>query len=182
MEIDSSNGRGAAVSVEAPPNYERSFSGDGDDGNGNGQADGRDEAPETSPEPGTEPDAAPIRVLLADDHQIVREGIAVLLEDDERITVVGEAEDGRDALEQAQRLDPDVVLMDVNMPEMNGIEATRRLTDTMPEIGVVGLSVHGDGPTERSCLDAGAFDYLSKNGDPQRLIDAIIRCHREHGM
>jgi PAS domain S-box-containing protein len=179
MVIDSGDGRGAEVAVEAPASYHRSTR---DSGNGDGRDDRRTATPATSSEADAEPDAAPIRVLLADDHQIVREGIAILLDDDERIAVVGEAEDGRDAIEQAKRLQPDVVLMDVNMPEMNGIEATRRLTDTMPDVGVVGLSVQGDGATARSCLDAGAFDYLSKNGDPQRLIDAIIRCSREHGM
>src|SRR5678815_4585396 len=85
-----------------------------------------------------------MRVLLADDHRIVREGLRSLLESQEDIQVVAEAGDGRRALELAAELEPDVVVMDVAMPQLNGIEATRRLMSDRPDTKVVALSMHSD--------------------------------------
>lgn len=113
------------------------------------------------------------RVLLADDHKILRDGLASLLRRESDIEVVGEAGDGQQAIELAQRLEPDVVLMDVNMPRLNGVEATRRLKAQMPWIRVIGLSMLASdemGPTMRA---AGAEAYLSKEGASDTLCKAI---------
>jgi DNA-binding NarL/FixJ family response regulator len=117
-----------------------------------------------------------IRVLLADDHKLVREGIALLLVGHPRIEVLGQAGDGQEAIEKARRLKPDVVLMDVTMPRLNGIEATRTIRQELPQVRVVGLSIHTDAETERLMRAAGAVAYLPKDGDPDDLIDIIVAC------
>lgn len=117
-----------------------------------------------------------IGVLLADDHKLVREGIALLLLGHPRIEVLGHAGDGQEAVEEARRLQPDVVLMDVTMPRLNGIEATRTICQELPHVRVVGLSIHTDAETERLMRAAGAVAYLPKDGDPDDLIEIIIEC------
>lgn len=117
-----------------------------------------------------------IRVLLADDHKLVREGIALLLMGHPRIEVLGHAGDGQEAVEKARSLRPDVVLMDVTMPRLNGIEATRTISQELPQVRVVGLSIHTDPETERLMRAAGAVAYLPKDGDPDDLIDIIVAC------
>ncbi len=114
-----------------------------------------------------------IRVLLVDDHRMLREGIIGLLENQPDIQVVGEAGDGETAIDLARRLHPDVILMDVTMPRMGGIEATRRIVSEMPEIRVVGLSMHEDEEMGRAMRRAGAVEYLPKDGPSQRLIRVI---------
>jgi DNA-binding NarL/FixJ family response regulator len=115
-------------------------------------------------------------VLLADDHKVVREGIALLLMGHPRIEVLGHAGDGQEAVERARQMNPDVVLMDVTMPRLNGIEATRILCQELPQVRVVGLSIHTDAETERLMRAAGAVAYLPKDGDPDDLIDIIVAC------
>ena len=120
-----------------------------------------------------ERDANPIRVLVADDHRVLRQVITEVLEQQPDLEVVGEAEDGEDAVEQVERLHPDVVLMDVSMPRISGIEATRRIVAQAPDVRVIGLSSH-DRDMARTLLEAGAVGYASKDAFPEELV-AIIR-------
>jgi two-component system response regulator NreC len=114
-----------------------------------------------------------IKVLIADDHQIVREGLRALLETEPGITVVGEAEEGRTTLRLARELVPDVIIMDVAMPDLNGIEATRQVVAEFPEIKVIALSMHNDRRFVLNMLKAGAKGYLLKDCAFKHLIKAI---------
>jgi DNA-binding NarL/FixJ family response regulator len=114
-----------------------------------------------------------IKVLIADDHQIVRESLRALLEKEPGITVVGVAEEGRTALRLARELVPDVIIMDVAMPDLNGIEATRQVVAEFPEIKVIALSMHNDRRFVLNMLKAGARGYLLKDCASQHLIKAI---------
>jgi DNA-binding NarL/FixJ family response regulator len=116
---------------------------------------------------------APIRILLADDHTIVRDGLRSLLEKQPDMTVVGEAADGRDSVRLAEELAPDVVVMDIAMPNMNGIEATRRIMASNPHRAVVILSMHQDESYVLRSLKAGARGYLLKDSLRSDVIDAI---------
>lgn len=116
-----------------------------------------------------------IRVLLADDHAILRAGIVSLLHSFDDIEVVGEAGDGLEAVELAHQLEPDVILMDITMPRMSGIEATRRITRELPRIRVIGLSMHTEVDMGRALAEAGAVGYLTKGSPAQELVDAIRR-------
>jgi DNA-binding NarL/FixJ family response regulator len=118
-------------------------------------------------------DHTPIRILLADDHNILRDGMRLLLERQAGFSVVGEAADGREVVQLAQEQTPDVVVMDIAMPNMNGIEATRRIVDRKPEIGVVILSMHYDESYVLRSLKAGARAYLLKDAVKTELIAAI---------
>jgi PAS domain S-box-containing protein len=115
-----------------------------------------------------------IRVLLADDHKILRDGLAALLREEPDIEVVGEAADGAIALDLARQTQPDLVIMDVTMPNMNGIEATRRLSTELPHIRVIGLSMHDDTNLASAMREAGAVAYLPKDG-PSNLLMSTIR-------
>ena len=114
-----------------------------------------------------------MKVLLADDHRIVREGLRSLLEAQEDMQVVAEAGDGRQALELAATHEPDVVVMDVAMPQLNGIEATRRIVADQPDTKVVALSMHSDRRYVAEALKAGASGYLIKDGAFDELVSAI---------
>lgn len=114
-----------------------------------------------------------IKVLLADDHKIVRDGLRTLLEKHADIAVLGEAEDGREALQLAGKLSPDVVVMDIAMPELNGIEATRQILSEHPGIKIVALSMHSDKRFVSEMLKAGASAYLLKDCAFEELITAI---------
>jgi DNA-binding NarL/FixJ family response regulator len=115
-----------------------------------------------------------IRILLADDHTVVREGMRALLERQTDMTVVAEAADGRDSVRLAEEECPDVVVMDVAMPGMNGIEATRRILAACPRTGIVILSMHQDESYVLRSLKAGAKGYLLKDS-PQADVVAAIR-------
>ena len=115
-----------------------------------------------------------IHVLVVDDHPMVREGIANILESDSRLTVSGQAADGIEAISAVERHLPDVVLMDVNMPRMNGIEATREIHRRWPETRIIGLSVQDDTTTAKSMCDAGAAAFISKSGASDAMIAAIL--------
>ncbi|GBD25805.1 Transcriptional regulatory protein DegU [bacterium HR30] len=115
-----------------------------------------------------------ITVLLVEDHTVVRKGIRRLLEDDPRLRVVGEASNGRDALALAQRLQPDVAVVDVGLPGLNGIDFTRQLRTASEHTAVVILSMHGDQAYVRRALQAGAKGYLVKDSEDQDLIKAIL--------
>jgi two-component system response regulator NreC len=115
----------------------------------------------------------PIRILLADDHEVVRDGVRALLEKQTDMAVVGEAADGREAAELAEDLHPDVVVMDVGMPNLNGIDATRRILAAHPQIGVVMLSMHQDESYVLRSLKAGAKGYLLKESLRSDILEAI---------
>jgi two-component system response regulator NreC len=114
-----------------------------------------------------------VRILLADDHNILRDGMRLLLERQPGFSVVGEASDGREIVQLTQAHAPDVVVMDIAMPNMNGIEATRRIVEKFPKTGVVILSMHYDESYVIRSLKAGARAYLLKDAMKAELISAI---------
>src|SRR5438128_7306753 len=111
-----------------------------------------------------------IRILLADDHTVVRQGFKMILGAQADMEIVGEAGNGREAVDLAEKLQPDVVVMDVAMPELNGIEATRRLAASAPRTRVLALSMHKDSVYVREILRAGARGYLLKDSVDSDLI------------
>lgn len=117
----------------------------------------------------------PIRVMIADDHRLVRAGLSELLRDQPGIEVVGEAEDGEAVLDMAPRLKPDVILMDVQMPRLGGIEATRRLSTGHPEVRVIALSALDADPVPARIMEAGAWGFLGKSAEPDEVITAVRR-------
>ncbi|MFZ5822016.1 MAG: response regulator [Chloroflexota bacterium] len=119
-----------------------------------------------------------ICILLADDHTLVRSGIRALLEAEPDFNVVGEAEDGRAAVTLACQLKPDVVLMDIAMPLLNGLEATRQLKQQCPETRVLVLSMHDNEEYIRQALEAGAMGYILKDAATRDLTSAIRSVHR----
>jgi two-component system response regulator NreC len=122
---------------------------------------------------------APIRVLLADDHRMMREGIRALLERHQDIEVVGEASDGREAVRLATQLCPDVVVMDVSMPLLNGIEATRQIRRDCPEVRVLILTVHEGKEIVAQLLVAGAHGYIIKRAAAEELLSAVRAVHQD---
>ena len=119
-----------------------------------------------------------IRVLLADDHAIVRKGLRALLEGEAGIEVIGEAEDGREAVQMTQQLLPDVVLMDITMPALNGLEATRQIKQRFPEVKVLILTRHANEEYIFQILRAGASGYVVKKAAPTELLLAIKAVYR----
>ena len=114
-----------------------------------------------------------IRVLLADDHQLMRSGIRLMLERDRDLSVVGEASDGREAVALTKSLKPDVVIMDIGMANLNGIEAARQMTQERPDLAVMILSMHSDESYVLRALRAGARGYLLKDSAEPDLIKAV---------
>jgi len=122
-----------------------------------------------------------IRILLADDHAVVRQGFKMILAAQPDMEIVGEAGNGRDALDLAGQFQPDVAVMDVAMPELNGIEATRRLADVSPRTRVLALSMHKDSVYVREILRAGARGYLLKDSIASDLLAAVRAIARGEG-
>jgi len=114
-----------------------------------------------------------IRVLIADDHVIVREGLRVLLEAEPDIEVIGEAAEGQEAVDKTIELTPDVVLMDITMPGMNGMEATRLIKTHSPDVKVLALTMHENDEYFFQILNAGASGYVVKGGSSRELITAL---------
>jgi CheY-like chemotaxis protein len=114
-----------------------------------------------------------IRVMLVDDHQLMREGLRKIIADDPRLALVAEAGDGEAAVEAALHVQPDVIIMDVRMPKMSGIDATRRITEENPQIKVIGLSLSDDQGTLQSMKSAGAVAYLTKDIAFEALCETI---------
>ena len=119
-----------------------------------------------------------IRVLLVEDHAVVREGTAELISRQVDLTVVGEAGDGQTAVDLAIRLQPDVILMDIQMPGMDGLAATRKIKESMPTIAVLALSAHDEDQYVFALLEAGAAGYLLKTVRGHELVEAVRAVHR----
>jgi DNA-binding NarL/FixJ family response regulator len=114
-----------------------------------------------------------IKVLIVDDHQLFREGVVTLLSSAENIEVIAQAEDGQEAIEKVKLVKPDVVLIDIAMPRMNGIDATKKIKSQMPEVKIIILSMHLEKEYVKGVLEAGADGYLVKNCTYLQLTDAI---------
>jgi DNA-binding NarL/FixJ family response regulator len=114
-----------------------------------------------------------ISILLADDHQIVRDGLKTLLEKQTDMKVVGEAEDGRAAVRLARELAPNVVIMDIAMPGLNGVDAARQIRSDTSDVKIIALSMQSDGPIVRRMLQAGAAGYMLKDCASDELVKAI---------
>jgi two-component system response regulator NreC len=119
-----------------------------------------------------------IRVLIADDHTVVRSGVRLLLETEPDIVVVGEARDGSEVVAMAETLQPDVVLMDIAMPDMDGMAATRQIKAAWPQINILGLTMHRTDEYFFEMLKAGASGYVLKGADPGDLIAAVRIVHQ----
>ncbi|RPI79540.1 MAG: response regulator, partial [Desulfobacteraceae bacterium] len=129
------------------------------------------------PEPGMRSDIGrKIRVLLADDHPVMRQGLTLVLQGEPDIEIVGEAEDGQEAVKWSRHLQPDVILMDVSMPRVNGIEATRQILTELPATRIIGLSMHVEDDMAAAMREAGAVAYLTKGGPVEDLIAAVRAC------
>ena len=166
LQIESSPGGGTRMTVHAPHEHRTSPP---ETQQRTVSRDGVSVPAAYSPPEGREK----IRVLLADDHRIVRQGLAALLQHDPSIEVVAEAEDGDTAVELTRRLLPSVVVMDINMPGISGIEATRRIKADFPDIRVIGLSMHDPHDMARAMTEAGAAIYLPKGGPSEDLVAAV---------
>ncbi len=119
-----------------------------------------------------------IRILLADDHAILRQGLRLILSADPAIQVVGEASNGEEAVARAEELNPDVVLMDVHMPVVDGIQATQRIRASRPQIRILMLTVSDRDQDLFGALKAGAKGYLLKNTEARQVLDAIQRVYQ----
>ena len=124
-------------------------------------------------------DTEKLRILVADDHALMRRGICGMLEIQPGWTVVGEAGTGREAVEQAKRLKPDVAVLDVTMPELDGIEATRQLREAVPDTKVLILTMHESRQMVRRLLEAGARGYVLKSDFPRSLVRAVRSVSRD---
>ncbi len=113
------------------------------------------------------------KLLLVDDHAVVRSGLKMLLENEQDVQIVGEADSAMSALQQAQNLKPNVILMDIGLPDMSGIETTREIKKRMPEVAIVALTIHEDEEYFFQMLDAGASGYVPKRAAPEELLTAI---------
>lgn len=119
-----------------------------------------------------------IRILVCDDHALFREGVKTILNSQLDMEVVGEAADGKEGVEQAIRLHPDIALMDISMPVLKGFEAVRRIRKVMPEVKTLILTVYEDEDLVARCLDAGAAGYVLKDSPPLQLVYAIQTVYR----
>ncbi len=174
MDFDSAPGQGSRFTLTAPAGEAHS------------------EAPPVVPAPpppaqdaqavrtGAQGGGLPIRVLVADDHLVVREGLRRLLGQDPGIRVAGEAVDGQEAVVMAGRLRPDVILLDLSMPKLDGVEAARAIHNSYPEIRIIGLSMYQEADRAQAMLAAGAVDYVSKSDPPRDMLFAIHRACQPH--
>jgi len=121
--------------------------------------------------------ALPIRILIADDHLLLRQGIRNFLSLEPDFMVVGEASDGEEAIVQAQNLSPDIILLDINMPKMNGLEVALKLKELCPEVRVLALTIHDDESYMMKMIQSGAAGYLLKDIDPSVMAQAIRQVH-----
>ncbi len=119
-----------------------------------------------------------IRILLADDHALINEGTRRILEQYPHLTVVGDADNGERALELAKRLQPDVAILDIRMPKLNGIEVVRQMKDCSPDTKTLILTAYDDNDYILALMEAGATGYLLKTSRPDELVDAVQRVHQ----
>ncbi|MFO7964322.1 MAG: response regulator transcription factor [Desulfobacterales bacterium] len=160
MEIESESGKGAAFTLYVPFEVTREMK----------EEPIRKIIPETHI---TKKPGETIRVLIADDHQIVRQGLATMLALQADIQVIGEAANGKEIVDMARNLKPDVILMDITMPEMDGIQATRTIKSENPHICIIGLSMHDAQEKADQMKAFGASAYFTKDGAADVLISAI---------
>jgi len=121
-----------------------------------------------------------IRVLIADNHGVVREAVCSLLRKDLGVDIVGQAEDGRTAIRLAKELQPDIIIMETSLPNLNGIEATRRIVHELPDVKVIALSAHWDRRSVREMFKAGASGYVPKHCAFQELVSALQNVASNH--
>lgn len=171
MEIDSSPGQGSRITLWSPLRGATAtvqpLSGQPGGPESAGIAEGASPARSRT---------GKIRVLVVDDHRVVRQGLANLLKAEPDIEIVGEAADGQTAVSLTRQLSPDVVTMDISMPGMNGIQATRLIHAECPAVQVIGLSMFEEAEQAKAMRDAGAADYLSKSEASESLVAAIRAC------
>ena len=117
-----------------------------------------------------------IKILIVDDHQALREGLKVILQLEPDFSIVGEAEEGKQAIELARALAPDVIIMDMDLGDMHGIQVTELILNHQPDICVIGFSMHTDPDLAKVMRKVGAKAYLTKSDSPDQLISAIRRC------
>ncbi|MEO6613404.1 MAG: response regulator transcription factor [Chitinophagaceae bacterium] len=122
---------------------------------------------------------SPIKVMIADDHEIYRDGLRMMISREAEIELVGEAENGREVVEMARELHPEIILMDIVMPVNDGIFATRQLKEEMPGINVIALSMFNEDNLVVDMLDAGATGYLLKNADKKEIMEAIRSVYKQ---
>jgi DNA-binding NarL/FixJ family response regulator len=123
-----------------------------------------------------------IKVLIVDDHRVVREGLSAILQSKENIQVLGEAQDGHEAVEKARSLLPDVILMDVSMPKMTGVEATRIIKREFPHIGIIALTMYEEQQYIFDLVRGGATGYLLKDSDSDQIVKAIQSVYRGESL
>ena len=121
-----------------------------------------------------------INLVIADDHEIFRDGLALMLSKQKNLTLQGQAEDGRELIELVKNNHPDIVLADIKMPRMDGIEATKLLTAQYPDVKIIALSMYDEENLIIEMLEAGAKGYLLKNADKQEILDAIEQVYEDH--
>lgn len=166
VDIESAPGRGTEVTLSVPAGRPEDSDSQPVDAAGKREAGTTDR-----------PRVELCRLLIVDDHKMMREGLVGLFESEPGLKVVGEAADGSEAIEMAQRLAPDVIIMDVNLGNMNGVEATERILAVNPDTGIVGLSMHLDDHVADAMRAAGAAAYLTKDAPAGELIAAVRGCN-----
>ncbi len=174
LEIESKNGSGCRTTLTIP--LEEEYVPE-EDNLGDPMT---QEAPLPAKESPAEQPRETIRILIVDDHKVLREGLVSMIEMTEGLEAAGEAADGQAAIDQAEALKPDVILMDVNLPKISGIEATRTIRERHPEIKVIGLSMHNEDGVAAVMKEAGAADYLTKDGSVETIINTIRRVALPH--
>ncbi|MEO5886155.1 MAG: response regulator transcription factor [Anaerolineales bacterium] len=125
---------------------------------------------------------SPIKLIIADDHKLFREGLKALLSVTDDIEIIGEAEDGDTALKKSGELQPDIVLMDINMPGLNGIQATQSILEKHPQTGIIMLTMLEDDASIFNAMRAGARGYLLKGADPQEVLNVIRAVAEGHAL
>jgi len=118
-----------------------------------------------------------IRIVLVDDHELVRGSWKLLLKQDTRFSVIGECRNGAEAIEEAQKLRPDIIIMDINMYPMNGMEATEKISQVAPSVKIIGLSINNQPAYVQKMMNAGAKGYMTKNSSLHEMTHAIMEVH-----